>query len=247
MWTPADQRAYNARYYAEHRDEEIERVRLRQAATIELLRGVRRRPCMDCGGVFPPYVMDFDHRDPTKKSFSLTSPRALLKSREELIEEIEKCDIVCANCHRIRTYAAFRDGTLRSPYFARHRLPAATPAVARRREKWHCRRREHIAFLDRIRELPCADCGRRFPPCVMEFDHRDPATKRRLVPYMAGRYRFAALLVEIAKCDIVCANCHRERTYQRRPSAGVAQPGMSGCLPSSRSRVRIPSPAQLAG
>ncbi len=68
---------------------------------------------------------------------------------------------------------------------------------------------------------------------------------RSVVPYLAGRVRFVILLEEVAKCDIVCANCHRERTFQRRKNAGVAQPGMSGCLPSSRSRVRIPSPAQL--
>src|ERR1700694_788364 len=104
MWTPDDQREYNVAYYAEHRDEEIERVKLRQAATLEFLRDLRRRPCADCEQSFPPWVMDFDHRDPETKSFSLAAGHALLKSRDALLVEIAKCDIVCANCHAIRTY-----------------------------------------------------------------------------------------------------------------------------------------------
>src|SRR5204863_303358 len=83
--------------HGEHRDEEIERVRVRQAATLEFLRDLRRRPCADCGQNFSPWVMDFDHRDPRTKSFSLAAGHALLKSREVLLAEIAKCDIVCAN------------------------------------------------------------------------------------------------------------------------------------------------------
>ena len=104
MWTREDQRLYNVWYYAEHRDKEIERVKTRQAATLEFLRDLRRRPCADCGLTFPPWVMDFDHRDPRAKSFSLAAGHALLKSRELLLAEIAKCDIVCANCHAVRTY-----------------------------------------------------------------------------------------------------------------------------------------------
>ena len=37
----------------------------------------------------------------------------MLKSRDELLAELAKCDIVCANCHRARTYAAFMAGTIR--------------------------------------------------------------------------------------------------------------------------------------
>src|SRR5438270_9717957 len=108
MWTADDQREYNVAYYAEHREEEIERVRVRQAATLEFLRDLRRRPCQDCGGTFPPWVMDFDHREPSEKSFNVTSARAMLMSRPRLIAEIQKCDIVCANCHAVRTYTWLR-------------------------------------------------------------------------------------------------------------------------------------------
>lgn len=59
-------------------------------------------PCTDCGVTYPSYVMDFDHRDSTRKEFTLAE--SLTLSLKRLLAEIEKCDVVCANCHRERTY-----------------------------------------------------------------------------------------------------------------------------------------------
>lgn len=211
-----DQRPYNVAYYWANREAEIERVLRRQRATLELLRNLRRVPCADCGGVFPPYVMDFDHRDPATKLFNMTVAKALLKNRDVLFAEIAKCDIVCANCHRSRTYAAFMEGKLRPPAFQRKTTPAATPALQRRRDAWNRRRQAQLQVLEQLRQQPCADCGLTYPTCVMEFDHRDPSQKRFLVSQMPGRVKLTTLLAEVAKCDVVCANCHRVRTYQRR-------------------------------
>lgn len=66
----------------------------------------RDAPCMDCGGVFPPVCMDFDHRDPDIKEFAIAQHRAGSPSR--LKREIAKCDLVCANCHRLRTQRGVR-------------------------------------------------------------------------------------------------------------------------------------------
>lgn len=216
MPSARDQRPYNVAYYWANRDAEIQRVMRRQRATLDLLRDVRRVPCADCRGTFPPYVMDFDHRDPDRKLFNLTVTKSLLKNREVLFAEIAKCDIVCANCHRIRTYAAFMGGKLRPPEFQRKATPAATPALQRRRDAWHRRRQAQLELLERLRSHACADCGLTYATCVMESDHRDPSQKRYLVSRMPGRVKLATLLAEIAKCDVVCSNCHRVRTYQRK-------------------------------
>ena len=56
---------------------------------------------MDCGGIFPECVYDFDHRDTFSKSFNIGAK--IYKPIEELKLEADKCDLVCANCHRIRT------------------------------------------------------------------------------------------------------------------------------------------------
>jgi len=56
-------------------------------------------PCVDCGET-DPIVLDFDHRDMKRKSFSLLVSRSLAT----IMNEIAKCDVRCANCHRRRHY-----------------------------------------------------------------------------------------------------------------------------------------------
>lgn len=65
-------------------------------------------------------------------------------------------------------------------------------------------------FLAAAKAAPCQDCGVEYPPYVMDFDHRDPSSKRANVSRLN---HIAAVKAEIAKCDLVCANCHRERTH----------------------------------
>jgi hypothetical protein len=65
-----------------------------------------------------------------------------------------------------------------------------------------------------IKSRPCADCGVQYPFYVMDFDHRASEIKEYELNRI-DRMTTRALLREIAKCDVVCANCHRERTHQR--------------------------------
>ncbi len=87
MPSKRNQRPTNVRYYAANRDTEIERVARRQAATTSFLRELREVPCFDCGERFAGHQMDFDHRNPAEKSFTLCSGRAALKSRAQIIAE----------------------------------------------------------------------------------------------------------------------------------------------------------------
>ena len=81
------------------------RTKARQEAILPKLRAARdaekAHPCMDCGGTFPPECMDWDHRPDEDKLFNI-GPNILL-SKEKLDAEKAKCDLICANCHRIRT------------------------------------------------------------------------------------------------------------------------------------------------
>jgi hypothetical protein len=205
----ASQRAQNVAYYQRNRDLELARFRVRQAGMVELLRDLRRVPCADCGGQFKPYQMDFDHRDPSAKSFTIMSGRVMLMPTAKVLAEVEKCDVVCVNCHRVRSRAQHRA-----------RLATGRPGISPRLEEKRAVWRRQAALLDRLRDVPCADCGSRFPPCSMDFDHRDPARKRSRVPALIGRAGDRRILAEVAKCDIVCANCHRTRTEKRRIGSG---------------------------
>jgi hypothetical protein len=194
------QRPYNVEYYRRNRDQELQRVRVRQAGMVELLRDLRRVPCADCGGQFKPFQLEFDHRDPSTKSFNVMTGRAMLMSTERVLAEVAKCDIVCVNCHRLRTRDAWRRRVTRTP--------STAPSQVAKAKRW----KEQAALLAQLRRVPCADCGVRYDTCAMDFDHRDPATKRYTVSRMICRASTAAILDEAAKCDIVCANCHRLRT-----------------------------------
>ncbi len=79
---------------------------------------------------------------------------------------------------------------------------------------------QHIASLawiiDKAKRAPCTDCLNTYTPVAMDFDHLPQHRKsftisqyRELVPSVA------VLEAEIAKCDVVCANCHRQRTQER--------------------------------
>ena len=236
-----DQRAANVAYYARNRSAEIARVRARQDANLALLRDLRRVPCADCAGTFETHQMDFDHRDPSAKAFGLTTPTALGTSRERLLLEVAKCDVICAVCHRIRTRVQHQR-RLRERHSS-----GTSQGLAQRRRRWTW----HAQVLDELRQVACADCGGRFPPCAMDFDHREDREKRIGVTRMVGRAGIKRILAEAAKCDIVCANCHRARTFRRRSSAsraGVAQlverrpskPNVAGSNPVSRSNSLVP-------
>ena len=59
--------------------------------------------CIDCGLKFNGKnhpVFDFHHRDPTAKDFAWVKLR--LRSRKEINSELDKCDLLCANCHRMK-------------------------------------------------------------------------------------------------------------------------------------------------
>lgn len=66
---------------------------------------------MDCGGSFPPECMDFDHIDPKAKSFTISNAVvSCAVSWTVVAQEIVKCRLICANCHRIRTAIQNRRG-----------------------------------------------------------------------------------------------------------------------------------------
>jgi hypothetical protein len=57
------------------------------------------RGCTDCGYRTHPEALDFDHVD--GKRFTIS--RAVAHSWDDLLAEIDKCEVVCSNCHRVRT------------------------------------------------------------------------------------------------------------------------------------------------
>jgi hypothetical protein len=72
-------------------------------------------------------------------------------------------------------------------------------------------------MLHQLKDSSCKDCGVCYPPYVMHFDHV-PGRGEKAFDIGKSFYMYSVekLLAEIAKCDLVCANCHAERTHQRK-------------------------------
>jgi hypothetical protein len=82
------------------------------------------------------------------------------------------------------------------------------------------RRRKSIQeFLLEQKDKPCADCGNKYPREAMDFDHL--GDKEFTISNMKNVVSRERLEAEIAKCDVVCSNCHRTRTKERRLSANI--------------------------
>lgn len=77
-------------------------TRRRYERFLQKIAKLKEAPCMDCGGTFHHAAMDFDHRPDEEKTYKISQMMGMAKAKLEA--EIAKCDLVCANCHRVRTF-----------------------------------------------------------------------------------------------------------------------------------------------
>lgn len=64
--------------------------------------------------------------------------------------------------------------------------------------------------------MGCLDCGKDYPHFVLEFDHRPEFKKFGVVSRILKKYGADKAWEEVAKCDVVCSNCHKLRTHSRQ-------------------------------
>jgi hypothetical protein len=152
----------------------------------EMMHRLKSVPCLDCGGIFDCCAMDFDHRDRSMKLASI-SEMISHASIDDILREIEKCDIICVNCHRERTHSKENNDYL---------------GIKLKKKQ----------YIDSLKNSPCSDCGSIFKPYQMDFDHIGHKTWG--VSQMLG-FSMNRILSEISRCELVCANCHRLRTLSR--------------------------------
>ncbi len=123
-------------------------------------------------------VLDFHHRDKSTKEFDVGNKRSA--SWETIQSEIDKCDVLCANCHAIEEY----------------------------RLRGEVRGGRHTKLLHGIKESSgCTECGLKTLACL-HFHHNDPDDKLYDVMRMVNG-PLASVLVEVNKCQVLCVNCHR--------------------------------------
>ena len=77
--------------------------RVNGAIRSDIGRMKEENPCTDCRQYYPAYVMTYDHLDASKKTDHVSRLVAFGK-REDVLKEIAKCELVCFNCHAVRTH-----------------------------------------------------------------------------------------------------------------------------------------------
>lgn len=286
VWCRDCCRAYGREHYQKNKPVYLAKAARRRGPDRQRIRDLIRQyllahPCVDCGET-NILLLDFDHRDRSEKR-DMISRIALGGSWPRVLREIEKCDVRCANCHRLRTAGQLRwrkdpaRGALPAPLIALLGPTLTRPSItgaavteqlsiwslgtlkrcprcgkdkpihefsftdrktrernAYRRSCQAAYRRDHYrrqrdAYIKRaraqvqrkreeqvrllheyLRSHRCVDCGEA-DIRVLEFDHVD-GEKDMDVGAMLGRRSWTKILAEIAKCDVRCANCHRQRT-----------------------------------
>lgn len=101
---------WRKRYYGNHdaykKRHSASQKRLRRDKARRVYEYLKQHPCVDCGEA-DPVVLEFDHKGDAIKLESVTQMIVSNASWENIFEEIRKCDVRCANCHRRRTAAQF--------------------------------------------------------------------------------------------------------------------------------------------
>jgi formate-dependent nitrite reductase cytochrome c552 subunit len=142
--------------------------------------------CIRCGYDALLSALDFHHRDASQKDFAISSFHG---SWTKLAAEAAKCDLLCATCHRLE-HARLDE------------LIETGPVVQFRRDL----KVRAVTFMGGA----CEGCGRTGPSAAFDFHHKDAAGKDFGISQDGIPRRWEKIIAELAKCVMLCANCHRE-------------------------------------
>jgi len=161
---------------------------------VEWIRSIKsNKPCIDCGKILDPELMDYDHIKGVKVD---NISRMVLHNvpKERISLEIEKCELVCLFCHNIRTKKRFTE-----------KSEIKNNKIIQR----------NINIINNLKDKPCEFCGKKYDSCNMQFDHINPNIKHKQISHLKSA-KVNDLLEEISKCRILCAACHRKKSLEEQ-------------------------------
>ena len=114
------------------------------------------------------------------------------------------------DCYKV--YLTYEDGTFREVWKTPEKF---APVCASRAKSIKKRQRVGYDFIRSYKlEKGCADCGYNAHPAALDFDHL-PGVDKKFELALAQSRGIDSIKAEAAKCEVVCANCHRVRTALR--------------------------------
>lgn len=125
----------------------------------------------------------------------------------------------CASCDRVLPVAQFklRSGNGRQ---AGQRNTMCNRCLYVKYTRPEAQRKTQVISEYKL-SVGCVDCGFNAHPAALEFDHLPGSDKKFNVMEKVGSYSLDRIWQEVAKCEVVCANCHAIRTTERRTLVGL--------------------------
>lgn len=188
--------------------------------------------CADCQGVFSYELYDLHHLVPKEKEYNWGKIKLFSEERRQA--ELNKCVLLCANCHRKRhllfeeTFSPVSqrvksDGfckkcgaeLLEGSVYLRQGKPDCLCKTCRNKG---CSENQRKRKRDLVLEMGahCFNCKEKFDPRIYDMHHLVPIDKNGSVKFT--RSSKDATTSEMEKCVLLCPNCHRLRHKEMRTS-----------------------------
>lgn len=116
---------------------------------------------------------------------------------------------------------AFKDAETKRAYQREHYRKNRDRYLARKQDCQAIVRSRLKQIVLEAKGSQCRQCLNEFPPWVLQFDHVTGDKQGNVCDMIMDCVSDQKLKLEIAKCEVVCANCHADRTYKRRNNTGV--------------------------
>lgn len=230
--------SYDHEYYLRNKGSIISSMRARAEEIRIILQDYRSVPCTDCGIAHPWWAMEFDHVGIKSTNVAEMVRHPTHWSNSKILNELSRCEVVCIGCHRDRTQTRLVSTSIEKKrrtqrpgdrtcnkcrqslhdtefYLSRGR-PRPTCILCWKEITTSARKAATRAIVHEHKAKPCVDCGQQLPYWKMDFDHLPDTDKictvSRLASMAVSRKK---ILTEIAKCEVVCCFCHRDRTHYR--------------------------------
>lgn len=192
------------RWYYQNRDRRVEIKEIRRKELKRWYYELKRDElaCERCDEDRPP-VLDLHHPNDKEKNVSKMVNDGY--SRERIREEIGRCTVLCTNCHRVE-----HNGQVEMSGFPDLREVEETAKNASKYEARRLRRMWVTAY--KYHSDGCNRCDVSQPTCL-DFHHENEKT-RTIAAMLSWGQSLPEIQREIEKCELLCANCHRQIHFE---------------------------------
>jgi len=197
-WCKECHKEYRKSKYNEDKRKSLNYTNSKRKLRIKWLQELKSNtPCTDCKEIYDPWCMDFDHIASLGEKVSGVSRMVLEnRSKDSILEEIKKCELVCLLCHNRRTNNRLND-TLGST------------------RKYGLHEQRNIDVINKFKNNQCSICSKQYETFNMQCDHINPSEKLFDISALKSR-KLETLELELAKCQVLCALCHRQKSINEQ-------------------------------